>query len=384
MCKIIDSVHKKLCHPEPLKNSTHKGLLSYCFFQPIAIILESSFNIKGLRAKKERFLMEICAINGPIIQKGEVRIYDFYQVPKILDKLNISALAEKLYRKLYDLVSISEKNNWVDENGIYILFQRKSAMEYLRVSKPTAIKVFKELEDKGLIKDVRVGLNRPNKIYLSHLVAKEEVQVLKEKRDKSLQKPMIQGGKEALPREVKSFYPNNNNINNNKYIKNILNNIHSLLESINNQFNNICNNTSKEETKETMNEINNILNKIEKEKLCPDEQLLVEETIEYLLSPQYFKKYKVDKLSVLKNLEKLNLTMVQESIKAYQEAKEKQKITDPVKFFATILKKAPVVYNEKFKSTSNIVVLSGFQNKRHERIGKNVYGEIRDLNYLVE
>ena len=66
-------------------------------------------------------------------------------------------------------------------------------MGMLNISKPTAVKAFKELTKASLIIEERQGLNKPNKIYICR---------------------MDYGGKNFLPQEVNEFNPNDTEINN--------------------------------------------------------------------------------------------------------------------------------------------------------------------------
>lgn len=87
-------------------------------------------------------------------------------MPKILIKddyfRQLSSDAKLLYGLMLDRMALSIKNEWRDEsNRVYIIYAVESVMEDLGCSKPTAIKIMKELDSEnglGLIEKVRRGL----------------------------------------------------------------------------------------------------------------------------------------------------------------------------------------------------------------------------------
>lgn len=95
---------------------------------------------------------------------------EFYQFPKLLlkgekYKNTLTANDRQAYVVLNDRLSVSIKNEWFDENGdIYFIYSNNSLAEILNVSKPTVIKIKKNLSRVGLLKEVRTG--RANKLYL--------------------------------------------------------------------------------------------------------------------------------------------------------------------------------------------------------------------------
>ena len=74
----------------------------------------------------------------------------FYQVPKELftnpyyKKLNSDSIL--LYALLLDRLSVSRKNEWIDEDGnVFLLFARKDVEKKLKLSDKTVTKAFKLL-----------------------------------------------------------------------------------------------------------------------------------------------------------------------------------------------------------------------------------------------
>ena len=95
----------------------------------------------------------------------------FLQMPKIVDRdEKISYSAKYLYMKFFDRIKLSEKNGWIDkELGVYIYYTIESIKEDLGIGQRKAIQLKRALIDRGLIEEVRQGLNKPNKIYLINL-----------------------------------------------------------------------------------------------------------------------------------------------------------------------------------------------------------------------
>ena len=95
----------------------------------------------------------------------------FLQMPRIVDKdEKISYSAKYLYMKFFDRLKVSEKNGWIDkELGVYIYYTIDKIQQDLEIGRRKALQLKKELLDRGLIEEVRQGLNKPNRIYLINL-----------------------------------------------------------------------------------------------------------------------------------------------------------------------------------------------------------------------
>lgn len=147
----------------------------------------------------------------------------FFQLPKSIHYnekyLKMSVEAKYLYMLMYDRNKISITNNWVDDNGdIYIYFSIENICKELNIKDQKAQKLKKELMNHELIKEVRQGLNKPNKIY---------VQVCDSNTDETrTSENHYSGIVKITNQEQWKSLSNNNNINNNKN-----NNIYSQNES---------------------------------------------------------------------------------------------------------------------------------------------------------
>ncbi|HFS5205987.1 TPA: replication initiator protein A [Streptococcus agalactiae] len=109
----------------------------------------------------------------------EAERFNFLKVPEILvdgeEFKGLSAEAIILYSMLLKRTGISFKNNWIDkDNRVFIYFTVEEIMRRRNISKPTAIKTLDELDSKkgiGLIERVRLGLGKPNIIYVKDFMS---------------------------------------------------------------------------------------------------------------------------------------------------------------------------------------------------------------------
>lgn len=107
----------------------------------------------------------------------EAERFNFLKVPEILvdgeEFKGLSAEAIILYSMFLKRTGMSFKNNWIDKEGrVFIYFTVEEIMRRRNISKPTAIKTLDELDSKkgiGLIERVRLGLGKPNVIYVKEL-----------------------------------------------------------------------------------------------------------------------------------------------------------------------------------------------------------------------
>lgn len=109
--------------------------------------------------------------------------FSFYRIPRLLIKdqhfKGLSSDAKLLYGLMLDRMALSMKNHWLDnENRAYIIYSIDSVMEDLSCSKPTCVKIMKELDMIGLIERRRKGLGKPDIIYVKNFVLKEECEEL--------------------------------------------------------------------------------------------------------------------------------------------------------------------------------------------------------------
>ena len=102
---------------------------------------------------------------------SQVKTERFYQLPKYFFEdvyfKKMSAEAKIMYALLKDRFELSIQNEWVDKNNnIYFIFSNKHLCEYLGYAEQKIIKLKKELVSFNLLTQERVGLNKPNRLYL--------------------------------------------------------------------------------------------------------------------------------------------------------------------------------------------------------------------------
>ena len=106
----------------------------------------------------------------------EAEQYSFYRVPKVLFTepcfKTLSCEAKVLYGLMLDRMSLSIKNRWLDsEDRVYIIFTVEEIAELMNCGTQKAVKLVKELDSSngiGLIEKKRLGLGKPNVIYVKN------------------------------------------------------------------------------------------------------------------------------------------------------------------------------------------------------------------------
>ncbi|RLU42617.1 hypothetical protein DIY18_09210 [Streptococcus iniae] len=108
-----------------------------------------------------------------MIKKTDVESHiAFIRIPKPLihdgKYKQLSLAAKFMYGLLYDRLQLSLKNKWYDPDGLVCqYYTNEQFMIDLSASEKTVIKIKKELSSIGLLKEVRQGVNLPNRLYLS-------------------------------------------------------------------------------------------------------------------------------------------------------------------------------------------------------------------------
>ena len=108
--------------------------------------------------------------------------YSFYRIPKMLFTAecfrSLSCEAKVLYGLMLDRMGLSIKNRWIDEEDrVYIVFTVEETAELMNCGMQKAVKLIKELDAEkgiGLTEKKRLGLGRPNVIYVKNFMIREE------------------------------------------------------------------------------------------------------------------------------------------------------------------------------------------------------------------
>ena len=141
----------------------------------------------------------------------EAEQYTFYRIPKVLFTAecfkSLSCEAKVLYGLLLDRMSLSIKNRWFDEEDrVYIIFTVEEIAELMNCGTQKAVRLLKELDaDKGigLIEKRRLGLGKPNVIYVKNFIIQQTDEG--EKAEKTAGMPVnAQNGENHNSRVVKT------------------------------------------------------------------------------------------------------------------------------------------------------------------------------------
>ena len=144
---------------------------------------EKSFNYKSIQLPKELFFN------------------DLYKDMSLESKVIYSIIRDRAY--------LSQKNNWIKDEHLYLIVTRQEIQRMLNLSNKTVIKAFRELNEKDLILEKRQGNHKPNLIFPLEL-----------KHDKSLDflicKNYTSRSEKNTSLEVKNLHTNytNNNYTN--------------------------------------------------------------------------------------------------------------------------------------------------------------------------
>ena len=139
----------------------------------------------------------------------------FYQIPKELFVnpyyKNLNSDSKLLYSLLLDRLSVSMKNEWIDEEGnIFLIFSRKEAQEKLNLSDKTVTKAFRQLTDVKLIYEKKQGFKKNNIIYVGKINHISTEKIMSRKNYDS------RNGK-TTSQESENLRCNNNKYNKNNY-----------------------------------------------------------------------------------------------------------------------------------------------------------------------
>ena len=102
--------------------------------------------------------------------------YSLYRIPKVLftDSFfsKLSCEAKVLYGLMLDRMSLSIKNQWLDDQGrVYIIFTIEEVKTYMGCCRQSSVNILAELDSEkgiGLIEKKRLGFGKANIIYVKN------------------------------------------------------------------------------------------------------------------------------------------------------------------------------------------------------------------------
>jgi Replication initiator protein A (RepA) N-terminus. len=75
---------------------------------------------------------------------------------------------------MLDRMGLSIKNQWCDDdNRVYIIYTQEESMEHLNCNTQKVVKLYKELDDIGLIERRNQGQGKPTWIYVKNFISHE-------------------------------------------------------------------------------------------------------------------------------------------------------------------------------------------------------------------
>ena len=109
----------------------------------------------------------------------EANQYNFYRIPKALFTDEhfkaMSAEAKILYGLMLDRMSLSTRNGWLDADGrVYIYFTLEDAIDMMGFGHNKIVRLFRELDEIGLIERKKQGQGKPTRIYVKNFVLPQE------------------------------------------------------------------------------------------------------------------------------------------------------------------------------------------------------------------
>ena len=142
---------------------------------------------------------------------------EFWMFPKYLllaeNYRSLSNDARILYMLLKDRMRLSVMNSWFDKEGrAFVIFTIEELMTTLNKSRPTVIKIKRELIESLLIEEVRAGATQPNRIFVK-VPSPEQLETMKTTYREKLKilksKNLTSHGKKIELHEVQNFNPSN-------------------------------------------------------------------------------------------------------------------------------------------------------------------------------
>lgn len=127
----------------------------------------------------------------------------------------ISNEAKLLYGLLLDRTGLSLMNDWTDENGrVYINFTNAEVCRMLKIGAAKTVKIFRELVEVRLIERIRIGLGKPDRIFVKHIAVESEFVPEPAQEDVTFDSETSANSDDSIPEFSDVQVPHNSNQNN--------------------------------------------------------------------------------------------------------------------------------------------------------------------------
>jgi hypothetical protein len=167
-------------------------------------------------------------------QERFYKLYKFLFEDDYFRKLSDSAkIAYCMFRDRFELSKI---NNWIDQNGnVYLIFTTKDLCDLLNCGTQKVTKIKKELESFNLLEQERMGLNKPNKIYILEPKKPSKLNDIKEFRKSKFQSDENQNSRilKVKKQEFRKSKSNDTELNDTDYIETEYNDTNDLHDTYN-------------------------------------------------------------------------------------------------------------------------------------------------------
>lgn len=142
-----------------------------CFF--LFMLARRAFYI--YESEREGFIM--ADIQFDYFTAAETEQYTFYRIPKALfTESHFQGISCEAKSMMLDRLGLSIRNQWFDSQGrAYIIFTVEDVMGVMGCQSQKAVRLMKELDTAdgiGLIEKKRIGLGRPNRIYVKNFMVR--------------------------------------------------------------------------------------------------------------------------------------------------------------------------------------------------------------------
>jgi len=158
------------------------------------------------------------------LKANAAKSYTFFMIPcELINNPAFDAIdygSKLLYGLMLSRAGLSATNpDFIDDNGdVYIIYTVEQVMESMRCSRPTAIKMLKQLDDIGLIEKNRQGQGKPSILYVMDFsTANLKLSTENKSVDFLKLKKLTSRSLKNELQEVKNF--DSNHINQNSHIK---------------------------------------------------------------------------------------------------------------------------------------------------------------------
>jgi hypothetical protein len=135
---------------------------------------ESCFPNLILRPQKHKEVMIIPAQKNTTYFRASTKLPPYLPFPTFLLELELSMTAKVVYALLLNRMTLSQKNNWVDEWGrVYIVYPIDNLAETLHKGRATIKRALQELTQCGLLDKHAQGFGNANLLYVKLPVGQE-------------------------------------------------------------------------------------------------------------------------------------------------------------------------------------------------------------------